>query len=47
MTAQQVVDKVRELIGHSTCSERELYELLMSEAYGWQMRLHELDEEED
>ena len=46
MTAEQTVDAVRDVIARSTCSEREVYELLMSEAEGWQMRLQELDREE-
>ena len=45
MTAEEVVYAVRDAISNSTCDERELYELLMSEAAGWSMRLEELDNE--
>jgi hypothetical protein len=44
-TAKQVVDQVRDIIGSSDCDEKDLYELLLSEAEGWRMRLDELEDE--
>ncbi len=44
MTAEETVDAVCDAISRSTCGEAELYELLMSEAEGWRMRLAELEE---
>jgi len=46
MTAKETVDAVRNTIARSTCGERELYQALMAEAVGWDMRLQELSEEE-
>jgi hypothetical protein len=44
-SAKEVVDQVRDIIGSSDCDEKELYELLLSDAEGWRMRLDELDDE--
>jgi len=46
MSTDQVIEKVRDAISNHTGSERELYNELMSEAAGWEMRLQELEAEE-
>lgn len=47
MTTKQVLEGIRQLISRHIGSERELYEELMSEAEGWNMRLEELEARAD
>lgn len=44
-TPEDVATAVREIVGKSTCGERELYEELLAEAEGWEMRFRELEDE--
>jgi hypothetical protein len=45
MTTEEIIAAVRELICKHTGSEQDLYEALLSEAEGWNMRLDEFDYE--
>lgn len=45
MTTEEVLDKIREIIGRHEGSETELYQELVAEAEGWEMRLDELEYE--
>ena len=45
LTPAQVVSAVRRFVGSSTCGEKDLYEELLVEAEGWEMRAQELDDE--
>lgn len=46
MNVQQMIENIRKIISQCTAPEREVFEALMSEADGWEMRLQELKEEE-
>ncbi len=47
MTTQKVIDEIRKLMARCTDSEKELYEALVDEASGWEMRLQELEREDE
>ena len=47
MTVKQGIDEIRRIITKIRCTEKELYEALLSEADGWKMRLEEVADEED
>lgn len=46
MNLDQVMNEIRSSMAKFDGSEKELYEYLMSEAEGWEMRLQELEDEE-
>lgn len=46
MTAKEIVNEIRRLLGKHRGTERDLYEALCSEAEGWNERLTELENED-
>lgn len=42
-----MIDSIRATISQCDASEREVFEALMSESEGWEMRLQELDDDDD
>jgi hypothetical protein len=46
MTTKEIIDSIRDTLAKHDGDERELYNQLMSEAAGWEMRLQELEDEE-
>ena len=47
MTTKEVLEEIRRVMSRHKGSERDLYEELVTEAEGWEMRLQELDAEEE
>ncbi len=47
LTPHQVVSAVRRFVGSSTCDQESLYELLCAEAEAWEMRLQEIEDEDE
>ncbi len=47
MTIERMLEEVRDVIARCDASEKETYEALLDEAAGWEMRLRELEAEED
>jgi hypothetical protein len=45
VNTHQVIEEIRTLLSKHKGDERELYEELVNEASGWEMRLEELEEE--
>lgn len=43
----KMLDSIRQAIGDCKASERETYEALCSESDGWEMRLSELEAEDE
>lgn len=44
---QRMIEKIRTAMAQCNASEREVYEALCDEATGWQMRLEELEDEDE
>lgn len=47
MTVEDGMKQIRKIISQMEGSDREVYESLLCEAEGWQMRIDELDKDED
>ena len=45
VNTETMIREIRKIISKCTASERELYEVLLNEAEGWEMRLDELEED--
>jgi hypothetical protein len=47
LTTAQVIEIIRQTMGRHVGSEKSLYDALTDEASGWEMRLQELEAEEE
>jgi hypothetical protein len=47
MNIREALNEIRRIMSRCNASEKELYEALCEEAEGWQMRLQELQEEDE